>query len=126
MTLTETARSARSPYRNLGIILALLIPAALLGFANSYFKGLTFSGLTFSTLIHVHAAVMALWILMLIGQAWFIRVGDPRDARTAGGSLRFRPRWRTAARDPRAHPLRSAVNSALLRRTICGEYLPMR
>jgi hypothetical protein len=72
MTTVESTRVSRSPYRYLWIVLALLIPAALLGFAPSYFKGLTFSDMSFTALIHGHAALMMLWILMLIGQAWFI------------------------------------------------------
>jgi hypothetical protein len=47
----------------------------LLGFAPTYFKGVTFSGRTATPLLHMHAALMALWILMLIAQAWFIRTG---------------------------------------------------
>ncbi|MHC5115241.1 MAG: hypothetical protein ACYTGP_12525 [Planctomycetota bacterium] len=71
--MSEVAPETRSPYRHLHIVLSLLIPAAALGFAGSYLEGSTFSGLTFSTLIHVHAALMALWIIMLIAQAWLIR-----------------------------------------------------
>jgi len=86
MATIEAARGVRSPYRHLWIVLALLIPAALLGFAKSYFRGVTFSGLTVSTLIHVHAALMALWLLILIGQAWFIRTGRYKMHRWVGRS----------------------------------------
>jgi hypothetical protein len=65
--------SGRKPFRNLYIYLALLIPATLLAFAPTYFKGVTFSRLPVTTLVHLHTALMALWVLMLIGQAWFIR-----------------------------------------------------
>jgi hypothetical protein len=61
------------PSRNLWIILALLIPAVVAGFAPTYFKGVTFSRLSVTTLVHLHSALMMLWVLMLIGQAWFIR-----------------------------------------------------
>jgi hypothetical protein len=73
MTKAETARSSRTPFRNAYILFALLIPAVLLAFAPTYFKGQTFSRLPVTTLVHLHTALMALWVLMLIGQAWFIR-----------------------------------------------------
>ena len=73
MRTTDVAHSARSPHQYLWLVLALLIPAAVLGFAKSYFNGHTFSGLPLSALVHVHAALMVLWLLMLTGQAWFIR-----------------------------------------------------
>ena len=73
MTSTVDVRRAGSPHTAHWIVLALLIPAALLGFANSYFRGLTFSGMTVTGLVHVHAALITLWLLMLVGQAWFIR-----------------------------------------------------
>jgi hypothetical protein len=86
MTKAETARSSRTPFRNVYIWLALLIPATLLAFAKSYFTGVTFSGKPVTTIIHVHAALMMLWILMLIGQAWFIRAGRYRLHRWVGRS----------------------------------------
>jgi len=85
MLKAEVTR-ARNPYRNLWIVLALLVPVALIGFAKSYFNGRTFSGLEVTPLIHVHAALMMLWILMLIGQAWFIRTGHYTVHRWVGRS----------------------------------------
>ncbi|MHC5003333.1 MAG: hypothetical protein ACYTJ0_09430 [Planctomycetota bacterium] len=73
MTTSDVVRGAAKPYRNLWIALALLIPATVLAFGKSYFDGLTFSRLSVTTLVHVHAAFMALWLLMLVGQAWLIR-----------------------------------------------------
>lgn len=75
MATAETTRLPRTPFRNVCIYLALLIPATLLAFAKSYFTGVTLSGKAVTAIIHVHAALMTLWILMLIGQAWFIRTG---------------------------------------------------
>lgn len=86
VTTTDVAHRVRTPYRHLWLFLALLIPGALLGFAKSYFKGLTFSGLSVTPIIHVHAALMVLWILMLIGQAWFIRTRRYRVHRWVGRS----------------------------------------
>lgn len=60
-------------FRNLYIFFALLIPAALLGFGPSYFSGVTFSGKSVTPLLHIHAALMVLWLVMLTAQAWFIR-----------------------------------------------------
>jgi hypothetical protein len=73
MTTADVARGARGPYRHLWIALALLVPATFLAFAKSYSKLLTFSGQPMSATVHVHGALMGLWILMLVGQAWFIR-----------------------------------------------------
>ena len=86
MTTVETASSSRTPFRNVCIYLALLIPAVLLAFAGSYFKDVTFSGKPVTTIIHVHAALMMLWILMLIGQAWFIRTRRYKLHRWVGRS----------------------------------------
>ncbi len=73
MATAESLRTSRSASRNLSIWLALLIPAALLAFAPTYFKGVTFSRLSVTALVHLHTALMALWVLMLIAQAWLIR-----------------------------------------------------
>lgn len=73
MSSAEIAHRSRPTYQKLWIVLALLIPAALLGFGKSYANGLTFSGQPMTALIHFHSALMFLWILMLIVQAWLIR-----------------------------------------------------
>lgn len=72
MTTTDLAQNARGPYRYLWIALGLLLPAAAFAFAPSYFNGRTFSGLSLTALVHAHAALMVLWLLMLTGQAWLI------------------------------------------------------
>ena len=61
------------PFRNVYIYFALLIPASVLAFAKSFFAGVTFSGKSLTVLLHVHTALMVLWLLMLIAQGWFIR-----------------------------------------------------
>ena len=66
--------------------LALLIPAVLLAFAPTYFKGLTFSELPVTPLVHVHTALMALWVLMLITQAWLIQAKQYRIHKWIGRS----------------------------------------
>lgn len=86
MSTIDAARKTRGPYRHLWIVLALLIPAAVLGFAKSYVAGLTFSGHAMTTIVHVHGALMGLWILMLIAQAWFIRAKRYNAHRWVGRS----------------------------------------
>jgi hypothetical protein len=73
MGTIEPPRTSRSSFRNVSICFALLIPAALLGFAKSYFAGVTFSGKSVTALVHVRTALMVLWLPMLVAQAWFIR-----------------------------------------------------
>ena len=67
-------RVSRPDFANTWIWFALLIPAVLLAFTSSYLvDGLTFSGKSVTPLIHIHTALMMMWVLMLIAQAWFIR-----------------------------------------------------
>ncbi len=86
MTTVGKVHASGNPYRNVYIFLALLIPAVLLAFAASYFKGLTFSGKSVTVLIHMHTALMMLWVFMLIAQAWFIRTKRFRLHRWVGRS----------------------------------------
>ena len=68
-----SAKSPMTPFRNLHIYFALLIPAAALGFGPFVLDGVTLSGRPLTPIVFVHAAVMTLWVLMLTAQAWFIR-----------------------------------------------------
>ena len=86
MTGMDVAHRTQPSYHNLWIVLALLLPAAVLGFAKSYSNGLTFSGQPMTPLIHFHSALMTLWILMLVGQAWLIRTKRYRAHRWLGRS----------------------------------------
>lgn len=86
MATLDLTRRDRSAYHDVWIILALLIPATLLAFAPTYFKGLTFSQLPVTTLVHLHAAVMVLWVFLLISQAWLIRAKQYRIHRWTGRS----------------------------------------
>ena len=86
MATVEIARPSQSPYGNLWIVLALLIPAVLLAFAPTYFKGLTISRLSVTALVHLHTALMVLWVLLLISQAWLIRAKQYRIHRWMGRS----------------------------------------
>jgi hypothetical protein len=83
MATIEIARPSRDPYGNLWIVLALLIPAVLLAFAPTYFKGLTVSR-PVTALVHLHTALMVLWVLLLISQAWLIRAKQHRIHRWSG------------------------------------------
>jgi len=74
------------PFRNVYIYFALLIPAAVLAFAKTFFAGVTFSGNSLTVLLRVHTALMVLWLLMLVAQAWFIRTKRFRLHRWVGRS----------------------------------------
>lgn len=67
------SRGSGIPFRNVYIYFALLIPLTLLAFAKSFFAGVTFSVKPLTVILNVHAALMVLWLLMLIAQASFIR-----------------------------------------------------
>lgn len=86
MKAINVPRAPKIPYRNVYIYFALLIPAVLLAFAKSYFAGVTFSGLSVTPVVHVHAALMVLWLFMLVGQAWLIRGERFRVHRWVGRS----------------------------------------
>ena len=86
MATLDLTRSDRSDYHHVWIILALLVPATLLAFAPTYFNGLTSSQLPVTTLVHLHTALMVLWVLLLISQAWLIRAKQYRIHRWTGRS----------------------------------------
>lgn len=86
MTEIGTVRRSRGRYAYLWMFLALVGPAAVFAFVKSYAAGLTFSGLPMTALIHVHAASMALWIVMLAAQAWLVRTRRNELHRLVGRS----------------------------------------
>ncbi len=86
MTTVENSRGSGIPFRNVYIWFLLLIPAAVLAFAQSYSAGVTFSGKPLTASIHVHTALMVLWLLMLVAQPWFIRTKRFRAHRWVGRS----------------------------------------
>lgn len=59
-------------YKYLGYFLILLIPFTFLGFYKTYFNQFPTFKET-NTLIHVHAAIASIWILILIAQPLLIR-----------------------------------------------------
>ena len=61
------------PFRNVYIYFAVLIPATILGFWKTFLSILDNLPDKITPLIHVHALLMTLWLLMLIAQAWFVR-----------------------------------------------------
>jgi hypothetical protein len=85
-TTIEPAPAADREHRWLWLWFALLVPATLLAFLKSYFQGVTFSGRALTLLVQAHAALMALWFLMLIGQALLIRTRQYRLHRMVGRS----------------------------------------
>jgi len=86
MTEIGAVRRSRGLSAYLWIFLALVGPATVFAFVKSYAAGLTFSGLPMTVLIHVHAASMALWIVMLVAQAWLIRTRRNKLHRLVGRS----------------------------------------
>jgi len=92
MTETGPYVGTRDRYAHLWILLALVGPATVFAFVKSYAAGTTFSGLPMTVLIHVHAASMALWIVMLAAQAWLIRTRRHRLHRLVGRSSLSRSR----------------------------------
>ena len=86
MTTVEPIRRPGNSYRNLDIVFALVIAAAAIGFYKTYSAGITFSGKAVTTLINVHTALMVLWLLMLVGQAWLVRTKRLRLHRLVGRS----------------------------------------
>ena len=74
--MSDTVAASRVPresLRNVPVYLALLIPATVFAFWKSYFGILGNLPEGMTALIHVHAALMILWLFMLIAQAWFVR-----------------------------------------------------
>lgn len=84
--MASVAPSLRDTYKNLWIVLGLIIPLALLAFGPSFYYGLTFSKNTFTPLLYVHSAINMLWLVMLTGQAWLIRTERFRLHRLVGRS----------------------------------------
>lgn len=82
----ETVHSQSRPFHRLVIYFGLLIPTVLLAFGKYYFVGVTFSGKPLTVLVHAHAALMTLWLFMLVVQAWFVRTQRFRRHRWVGRS----------------------------------------
>jgi hypothetical protein len=104
MANTAAVRPVRKPYRNVWLYLALLIPATLLAFWKTYSSGVTFSGRSATPVVHVHAALTALWVLMLIGQAWLVRTKRFRLHRWVGRSSFLIAHLVGGSRGSREHP----------------------
>jgi hypothetical protein len=90
MTVAATPSDPRPTKGNAYAFLILLLIAfgALfyLGFAKSFFVGKTFGQLSLTPLVHIHAATMILWYLMLIVQAWLVRTDRISIHRMVGRS----------------------------------------
>ena len=86
MATVETVRRPGIAFPNVYIWFALLIPAVFLAFGGTYFRNVTFSGKAMTVVLQVHAALMMLWVLMLIAQAWFIRTKRMAAHRWVGRS----------------------------------------
>ena len=74
------------PFRNVYIYFAVLIPATILGFWETFLSILDNLPDKITPLIHVHALLMTLWLLMLIAQAWFVRTKRFRPHQWVGRS----------------------------------------
>ena len=75
-----------NPFRNVYIYFALVVPVAIFAFWKTYFGILGNLPETITPLVHVHALLTFLWLLMLIAQAWFIRTKRFRTHRWVGRS----------------------------------------
>ena len=73
-------------FRNLSIYFALVLPVAIFAFWQTYFGILGNLPDTATPLLHVHAGLMFLWLIMLVSQAWFIRTKRFRPHRWVGRS----------------------------------------
>ena len=73
-------------FRNVYIYFALLIPVTILGFWTTFFSILDNLPDKVTPLIHVHALLMMLWLVMLIVQALFVRTKRFRPHRWVGRS----------------------------------------
>ena len=71
----EMAKQPGRPWLLTVLLLAALIPAAILAFYKSVAGGVTFSGLPMTVIVYVHAASMMLWLGMLTTQAWLASTG---------------------------------------------------
>ena len=65
-------------YRNLGYVLIVLIPLTFFGFYKTYFVHFPEFEKQISSIIHFHAIIASLWILMLIFQPILIKRGKYR------------------------------------------------
>ncbi len=85
-TTVAGALDSRIAPKNLHIAFALLIPVTVFGFWKTYFRIPDDLPDTFTAVTHGHAALMFLWLLMLVAQAWFIRTRRFRPHRWVGRS----------------------------------------
>lgn len=82
----EAARVSRESLRTLQLYFALLVAVTVLAFWKSYFGILGNLPEGITALVHVHAALMILWLFMVIAQAWFVRTKRFRQHRLVGRS----------------------------------------
>lgn len=68
-----TTSSSKSTFRQSGQILIGLLVLAIAGFWPSYYSRVFGDGETFSYYIHIHGALMLLWVCILIAQPFLIR-----------------------------------------------------
>ena len=79
-----TARKKNGQFSAVLLFFLVLLPATALAFWQGYSAGLTFSGLSVTMTVNLHAASMALWLIMLAVQAWFVNTGRMRWHRLLG------------------------------------------
>jgi len=80
------SRSPRETLRMALLFFALLLPTTAFAFWKSYFGILRSLPESMTAVVHVHAALMILWLLMLVAQAWFVLTGRFRLHRWVGRS----------------------------------------
>lgn len=86
MAKDVTHNTARNPFRHLHFYFAFVLPIAIFAFWKTYFGVLGDLPEHITPLLHVHAVLMLLWLLMLIAQGWFIRTKRFRLHRLVGRS----------------------------------------
>lgn len=80
----EKTAMMTKPFAAVVLFFLILLPVTAIAFWQSYSAGLTFSGLTITTTVHIHAASMVLWLMMLTMQAWLASTGRMRWHRLIG------------------------------------------
>ena len=85
-TTAESSRDSGIPFRNAYIYFALLIPVMVFGFWKTYFLLIINQQDVFTPLVHFHALLMILWLLLLVGQAVLVRTKRFRAHRWVGRS----------------------------------------
>lgn len=81
MLIRPVASTDRLFFPLMGLTALAVIGA---GFARTYYLGFWFGAPPLEPIVHIHAAAFTAWLLLLLGQTLFIRLGRIRWHRTVG------------------------------------------